>query len=278
MRVAAAWSGEGFIDYNGINFNDRHGVHPRIVGEVLFENPTGPGWANPVDGRFVDSRTLGRDGRQYGPLPRDWAHYRGMYAHGQDTVIAYIGCRRNGSAGNAGAGETVGNVSAVVVRHMVIGAHVERDLTLQVAHRDDTVRVCEDSTISVATRTFIAVASARMILERYRLSELVARDRRRRQTDWHLEKSTDGDVRLTLPASDERERRFARSIMPESTMRASAATFVRSVEPERHAHFDLTRYKLTGGPRRWPEVLTTACRDEMTTTAPFAVDTLTRPS
>jgi mono/diheme cytochrome c family protein len=30
LRVAAAWEGEGFIDWNGINFNGRHGVHPRV--------------------------------------------------------------------------------------------------------------------------------------------------------------------------------------------------------------------------------------------------------
>ena len=34
LRLAAAWSGQGFIDWNGINFNGRHQVHPRIVGKV----------------------------------------------------------------------------------------------------------------------------------------------------------------------------------------------------------------------------------------------------
>ncbi|MCA9218641.1 MAG: c-type cytochrome, partial [Planctomycetales bacterium] len=28
MRVAAAWTGDGFIDWNGIHFNGRHGIHP----------------------------------------------------------------------------------------------------------------------------------------------------------------------------------------------------------------------------------------------------------
>ena len=89
LRVAGAWSGEGFIDFNGINFNGRHQVHPRVVGEVHFENPTGPGWANPANGQFTDPRIRGRDDRPYGPLPRSWARYRGMYYHGNDTIISY---------------------------------------------------------------------------------------------------------------------------------------------------------------------------------------------
>ena len=34
LRVAAAWTGNGFIDWNGIHFNGQHQVHPRIVGDV----------------------------------------------------------------------------------------------------------------------------------------------------------------------------------------------------------------------------------------------------
>jgi putative heme-binding domain-containing protein len=68
MRMAAAWSGSGFIDWNGINFNGRHAIHPRLVGQVRFANPVGPGWGNPETGRFNDPRLRGRDGKPYGPL------------------------------------------------------------------------------------------------------------------------------------------------------------------------------------------------------------------
>ncbi len=78
LRVAAAWSGEGFIDWNGINFNGRHQIHPRARrAQVHFANPVGPGWANPETGRFDDPRFQGRDGKPYGPLPRTWAQYQG---------------------------------------------------------------------------------------------------------------------------------------------------------------------------------------------------------
>ena len=95
LRVAAAWTGSGktddnFIDWQGIQFNGAHGVHPRLVGQTAFVNSTGPGWANPARGGFVDDgRVLGRDGRRYGPLPRAWSRFRGLYHHGQQVVFSY---------------------------------------------------------------------------------------------------------------------------------------------------------------------------------------------
>lgn len=129
MRMAAAWSGKGFINWNGINFDGRHNIHPRIVGQVHAANNTGPGWANPVDGEFVDPRLRGRDGRAYGPLPRDWAHYKGMYYHGQKVVIAYTVGETNvlEMPGLVLAGET-----PVFTRTLNIGSR-ETDLTLRVA-------------------------------------------------------------------------------------------------------------------------------------------------
>lgn len=107
LRMAAAWSGSGaasdnFIDWRGIQFNGEHGVHPHVVGHVALANGPGPGWANPAveaaaagssaaeDADFQDDqRVLGRDGRRYGPLPRAWGRYRGMYLHGQEAVFSY---------------------------------------------------------------------------------------------------------------------------------------------------------------------------------------------
>lgn len=89
MRVAAAWQGTGFIDWKGVAFDDSHQTHASIVGDVLFVNPVGPGCGRPTDGSFDDPRLRGRDGKPYGPLPRDWVQYRGRYAHGDDVVLAY---------------------------------------------------------------------------------------------------------------------------------------------------------------------------------------------
>jgi hypothetical protein len=89
MRLAASWTGAGFIDWNGINFNGKHQVHLRVVGRVHVANPSGPGWANPVDGTFDDPRPRGRDGRPYGHMPREWTRYRGTYHHGRGVVVSY---------------------------------------------------------------------------------------------------------------------------------------------------------------------------------------------
>jgi putative heme-binding domain-containing protein len=89
LRVAAAWSGKGFIDWNGINFNGRHQVHPRLAGTVHVANPVGPGWANPQTDSFDDPRERGRDNKPYGPLPRSWAHYRGAYDGGDRVIFSY---------------------------------------------------------------------------------------------------------------------------------------------------------------------------------------------
>jgi mono/diheme cytochrome c family protein len=89
LRVAAAWSGDGFVDWKGIAFDGSHQTHTSIAGTPAFINPPGPGWAHPVTGSWQDPRPLGRDGRPYGPLPPDWARYRGLFLHDSEAVLRY---------------------------------------------------------------------------------------------------------------------------------------------------------------------------------------------
>ena len=89
MRVAGGWTGEGFIDWDGILLNDKHETYPRTIGKLHFETPVGPGWANPATGSFEDPRFRARDGRAFGPLPKKWANYKGLYHIGDDIVISY---------------------------------------------------------------------------------------------------------------------------------------------------------------------------------------------
>ncbi|MEP3477962.1 MAG: DUF6797 domain-containing protein [Fuerstiella sp.] len=131
MRMAAAYSGDEFIDWKGIHFNGQHAIHPRIRSTAVIQNLTGPGWANPMTGSWTDQRVEGRDGRQYGPLPGQWAQYKGMYRHGDRTVISY-------SVGEASILETPSLKSAgdhsLYLRHLQIGAR-NHELKLQVAQR-----------------------------------------------------------------------------------------------------------------------------------------------
>lgn len=90
MRVAGAWTGEGFIDWEAILFNGKHNISPRTTGDLQVSNPVAPAWANPATGGFEDPRFLARDGRRFGPLPREWAHYKGLYQYQDRVIISYM--------------------------------------------------------------------------------------------------------------------------------------------------------------------------------------------
>jgi putative heme-binding domain-containing protein len=91
LRLAGAWSGRGFIDWQGISFDGQHGVHPHVVGDVHVDGAPGPGWADPRSASvgFDDPRLVGRDGKRYGPLPREWGRLQGIYHHGDRALLAY---------------------------------------------------------------------------------------------------------------------------------------------------------------------------------------------
>lgn len=89
LRLAGAWTGEGFIDWEDILLDDQHNVYPRTVGKLQATNPITPGWANPLTGSFEDPRIRGLDGRPFGPLPKEWAHYQGLYKYNDQTIIQY---------------------------------------------------------------------------------------------------------------------------------------------------------------------------------------------
>lgn len=89
LRFAGAWSGHEFIDWEDILLDDQHNVYPRTKGKLQTVNPVTPGWANPETGQFTDPRIRGKDGRPFGPLPREWAHYKGFYPYGNGIIIKY---------------------------------------------------------------------------------------------------------------------------------------------------------------------------------------------
>ena len=141
MRVAAKWSATDksgqFIDWRGIQMNGEHQIHPRIVGQVGLANSTGPGWADPQTGSFEDTRRVeGRDGHRYGPLPRDWARYQGMYYHGDRVVLSYtVGTTKVLEMPHLQARE---GHSPLVLRTFEIAPR-ERDLILQIAEQTEPV-------------------------------------------------------------------------------------------------------------------------------------------
>ncbi|CAN5440864.1 hypothetical protein BH23VER1_BH23VER1_22090 [soil metagenome] len=150
LRVAAAYTGSGnpadtnFIDWRGIAFDGSHGTHSAIVGDILFTNPVGPGVAQPKSGSWDDPRFLGRDDRAYGPLPRDWAQFRGLFHHGDHTVLHY----------------TVGKTDILELPGLVeYGAAplFTRTLRIGASDHDLTIRLAPDS---VGIRTTVAGSDA----------------------------------------------------------------------------------------------------------------------
>jgi hypothetical protein len=83
LRWSAGWTG-GFIDWKNILYDGSHDAHCRIVGDQTFGTLPRPGWARPGTDTFDDPRQL-----PYGPMPRDWASWKGLYRHGDRVVLSY---------------------------------------------------------------------------------------------------------------------------------------------------------------------------------------------
>ena len=149
MRLAAAWEGSGFIDWNCVIFSGRHEVHPRVVGKVRLANGGGLGWANPESGSFLDPRLKGRDQRAYGPLPRSWARYKGVYHFGDRVVVSY-------SVGSSEILETPGlefnpaeKDVPIFTRTLNVGKSA-RDLLMRVAPAANSVATVGDQRLELS--------------------------------------------------------------------------------------------------------------------------------
>lgn len=252
LRVAGAWSGAGFIDWNGILFNGRHDVHPRAVGKIAFGNPNAPGWADPNEGRFDDPRLRGRDGIAYGPLPKSWGRYLGSYAHGARTVFHY-------TLGSTRVLELLGLVNAdapeapVFVRTLWLSPR-ETDLTVQVAHRQGAQAI----TSSAPSARWGEVMTAKLGPLEVALIPPVPGAR------WRTESG--GELRLTLPAGE--------SPIQFSILLTNGDDLTLAIET--HDPPDLP--SLThGGPARFPELLQTTIAP-VSSPGPFDIQDLTHPT
>ena len=87
LRMSAGWHG-GFL----LLPTGRDGLEgiPEPVGETVFSTPRGPGWSKA--GIFDDPRHPAAEdpkGKPCGPMPKDWAHWRGLYLNGGQTILSY---------------------------------------------------------------------------------------------------------------------------------------------------------------------------------------------
>jgi len=82
LRLATAWSGE-FMEFGNTLTKIEWPPPPTVKGSIAFTTSTGPGWAG-AGGTLLDPRAQGQ-----GPLPKTWAHYEGLYLHGDQVVLKY---------------------------------------------------------------------------------------------------------------------------------------------------------------------------------------------
>src|ERR1043166_5393668 len=81
LRVSVGWTGD-FLRFGNGQTRIEHPQPPQVAGTPQFGTRPGPGWA--INGAFDDPRS----GKQ-GPLPKEVAHYRGLYLNGRQVVFAY---------------------------------------------------------------------------------------------------------------------------------------------------------------------------------------------
>jgi len=95
LRMTMGWSG-GFVKLP----TGRGGLEgiPEPTGTPVFWTPNLPGWAK--RGSFSDPRPKRQDNARknyrdipadvpYGSLPKDWAHYKGLFLHGERVILSY---------------------------------------------------------------------------------------------------------------------------------------------------------------------------------------------
>ena len=89
MRLASIYTGDQFVDWKGIDFDGSHGTHTSIVGKRILVNPDKPGWAHPKTGSWEPIRVKGKDGRLFGPLPKDWVKFEGLRHTKSGPILSY---------------------------------------------------------------------------------------------------------------------------------------------------------------------------------------------
>jgi hypothetical protein len=84
MRLAGGWT-DGSLVLAGLPFTGGHGAYPSVRGDKVFQVSARPGWAQA--GKLADPRA--GEYPPLGHLPKDWAHYKGLYMSGDRVVLKY---------------------------------------------------------------------------------------------------------------------------------------------------------------------------------------------
>jgi glucose/arabinose dehydrogenase len=260
LRVSCAWTG----DFIKIHPN-REGLaeHPDVAGTAVFGTSAGPGWAKPGTEDFTDPR---KD--KLGPLPREWAKYRGLFLPGDRVVLSY----------------TLGAADVLEMHEAVIGPddrQFHRMLTIGPTPTSLTARLCNiDGKLEASTPTLLRLRDGNA------------------QIEVHASPESSG---VTLRISDG----AVLATFPKREMAASYDLSITSGKPIDFSKFEVTssrpkpqpdpvdlRTLVHGGPPHYPDALETKgtlgdaatpnskaqiLNSKSQTPAPYVVDTLTPP-
>ncbi len=256
LRMAAGWN-SGSLVLTGTVYDWKHGPHPYVDSDPVFETPVGPGWAR--DGSFLDPRKEG-----FGPLPSDWAKYKGHYTF-DDKVILHYSVGRVAVLEMPGVQEVWGlelltrtleinpTKDALLLRVVDAQGMSGRQLSLKKLNQgqgsavDHLVYLTGDG----KEGTVLGVAGLQ------------------KKARWDL--SSQGEVLLRIPASDEIQRyTIYLGSLESGRLGAFAGALRQASSPER-----LKPYT-NGGPSRFRQTPVTTGRlgDE---SGPWAVDEITLP-
>jgi hypothetical protein len=82
IRYSAGWT-NGWLSIRGVHYDGNHGPHgPKTSGDHIFATQQAPGWSKGEN--LADPRS-----EPFGPLPTDWATYKGLYLNGDLVVLSY---------------------------------------------------------------------------------------------------------------------------------------------------------------------------------------------
>lgn len=250
LRLGAAWVG-GYLHHSDKRFGLLNTPRPPDGSTLLFENPAGQGWADP-EGNW-DSK----GDRFTGPLPREWAKYRGLYLHGDRVVFRYtVGSvevlESPSMAEKRVDGETVAALT-VSVNLAPATRSLKRFLFQLPAEYDlSTPAPLVYQVALPGGKSYLTVAASG-------------------DTDGVEFRIRNGGVYVEIPAS-EKERRIDFGFV-----RSPFAGMYKAVVAAREETSPTDLRPLTkAGPGRWGEPLTTKL-ERGKTDGPFALDTLTIP-
>ncbi len=252
LRMAAAWSGDKFIDWRSIVYDGSHGTHPKLVGERLFTNPVAPGWARPGTDQFEDPRLRGLDNKPYGPLPRDWGQWRGLFLHNDRVILYYkIGGVRifeSPSLTKLLSGQKV------VIRNINI-AKRDTELVLQVAHvagSEPKLRTVDHQKIAVYDNQLtVGVVGG--------------------TEETKFEPTAEGHLRLRIPPGEPVTLKLFSSRIKEGFMGMFGSMMIQNSKPE-----NLVALVQSDRERRWPESMKTKPR-RMGKPGAFVTEVITSP-